>query len=256
MGNEPSKHTLYFNLLDAFKDPDHGCPICVLVTRRVSNYLDGLSYENVNDPGIRTTLREAHGFCNHHAWQFVEEQRDSLGVGIIYRDILRHLQEEMQHVAPDGHTSPFGHLLAGLLNGGAAGDHAMPDTSAGEPPVAPPAVLRPHGMCPACELVARSEDDYLTTFLDHYRDTEFREAYRKSAGLCLLHLRLALACTANPTTFQHLLDDQRSFYHQLEEDLNELIRKKDYRFASEERGREQSAWIRAVEQVIGKPGIR
>jgi hypothetical protein len=42
----------------------------------------------------------------------------------------------------------------------------------------------------------------------------------------------------------------------LDEELREFIRKHDYRFTGEGMGTEGTSWIRAIEMVAGKQGIR
>ena len=56
MQKEKTKFMSYFNLRDALAQP--GCPICTLVERVSSRYLDSLLYERVNDVGTREDLRE------------------------------------------------------------------------------------------------------------------------------------------------------------------------------------------------------
>jgi hypothetical protein len=66
VANPSSKFITYFQLLDAFKK--EGCPVCILLEEGAVKALDGLMYEQVNDPFTRDRLLESHGFCNWHAW--------------------------------------------------------------------------------------------------------------------------------------------------------------------------------------------
>src|SRR5215210_7865904 len=81
-----SKHSTYFELRDAIGAP--GCVVCRLAARSVRRYLEALSFESVNDRGLRAQLRRARGFCNLHGWQLLDEVRDPFGAGIIHRDVL------------------------------------------------------------------------------------------------------------------------------------------------------------------------
>src|SRR5579884_1845344 len=85
-----------------------GCARCELELTTVRRHLDGLSYENVNDAEVRAGLRASRGFCAHHAWQFLEVTRDSLGAALIYRDILGVVLSELQALAS---SDPVSHLL-------------------------------------------------------------------------------------------------------------------------------------------------
>src|SRR5947209_3207060 len=82
----PSRHGHHHDLLDALRQP--GCALCTLAARTRWRYLDGLAYESVNDLALRAKLRHSLGFCNRHAWYFVETVREALGAAIIYRDVL------------------------------------------------------------------------------------------------------------------------------------------------------------------------
>ncbi len=53
----------------------NACPICWVSQKSVQRFLDGLLYENVNDPGIRRHMPAVLGFCNRHAWQVRREGR-------------------------------------------------------------------------------------------------------------------------------------------------------------------------------------
>ncbi|MER3404342.1 MAG: hypothetical protein C4289_03540, partial [Chloroflexota bacterium] len=92
-----SRHSLYFDLLDAFGEP--GCALCRLATRSTARFLDVLSYENVNDYEVREWLRQARGFCTVHAWQWADDVRDGLGTAIIYRDVLHSVQADARAAA-------------------------------------------------------------------------------------------------------------------------------------------------------------
>ncbi len=52
--------------------------------------------------------------------------------------------------------------------------------------------LKPRGPCPACEHRGTVEDHLLRNLLEHLEQDEFASGFRRSAGLCLPHLRLAL----------------------------------------------------------------
>ena len=164
----------YYDLLEALARP--GCPICYLAKRTTYRYLDFLSYENVNDPGLRARLRTAHGFCNYHAWQFVDDMDDGLGTAIIYRDIVTAL-EAMLTLAGAGSLD----LLAGLRSGPRRHTNGLAKR------------LAPRGECPACYQLDVLTRVYVDTLLDHVDDPDLYAALARSTGLCLPHLGQALA---------------------------------------------------------------
>lgn len=200
-----SRHSLYFDLLDAFREPS--CAVCRLATRSAARFLDVLSYENVNDYEVREWLRQARGFCTVHAWQWADDVRDGLGTAIIYRDVLHTVQADARAAASLFSGLPavpvataaqrFGarvgrwlrHPLAELARS-LAGGTAAPAARAGAPPAR---LLLPAGGCPACHALQQSERIYLETLLEHVHERELHERYAASAGLCLPHLLRALA---------------------------------------------------------------
>jgi len=142
-----------------------GCSRCDLELTTVNRYLDGLSYENVNDVQVRAELRAARGFCNHHAWQFVDVARDNLGTALIYRDVLGTVVAELRPIAEGSVGSRvFGLLSRTSLQAGPA----VAQTLRG---------LLPNGPCPTCEALA----------------TAIADRGRGISNPCLPHLRAALA---------------------------------------------------------------
>jgi hypothetical protein len=145
------RHRQYFEVRDALRQP--GCPICRLCLGAVWRYLDSLAYENVNDYTVREELRRAWGFCNRHAWQYLDDVRDLLGTAIIYRDIIR--------------------------------SH---DPTAGRP-----GALAPRADCPVCVARDRAARHAVETLLRYQDDAEMRDALGASDGLCTVHASQALS---------------------------------------------------------------
>src|SRR5712692_5161230 len=77
----------FFRLIDACSGP--GCPVCGCVLADSRQYLEGLLYEQVNDPEIRSRLRASWGFCNWHAVMLREATNPAFGSAIIYEDMFR-----------------------------------------------------------------------------------------------------------------------------------------------------------------------
>lgn len=229
-----SRHTTYYEVLERLEQP--GCPVCTLAERSVHHYLESLSYEQVNDPGIRASLRKAGGFCRRHAWQFLRMGGAVLGAAIIYADILRTVKRELPSWAEGSSRSSDATGLLGSLFG------ATPA----------PRRTRP-ARCPACSAEAESEARYLEVIVDHISEPVFRERYERADGLCLPHLREALS-RADSATAAVLRVSTELKLDALLRDLDEFIRKHDYRFRHEGwKGREAESPARAVRLVAGEP---
>jgi hypothetical protein len=79
---------------------------------------------------------------------------------------------------------------------------------------------------------------------------------RASPGLCLPHLRQALQGAPDEATLRRLIEIQLECLGRLRTELRELTRKFDHRFKHETIGSEGDAWLRAIDQVSGRRGIR
>ena len=233
--NPSDRNQSHHNLLDAFAKP--GCPICGLGLAAVVRYFGVLDYEAAGDPGVRLRLRATQGFCAQHAHQLVEEAH-VLAVATIYAEVLPDLIETLR-------TLPFRRrpLLGGLtarLRPGVDGSRV-----AGNPHLAPTAP------CPACDVLAKTEEMLVSTLLDSLGEAAFRDTFAASDGLCLPHLRQALGRATNERAFAALRDAALAQEERLLAQLREIIRKHDYRFREQLVGEERGAGERAARHVAG-----
>lgn len=239
-----------------------GCPLCRLRHDSERRYLFGFLWENVNDGALRKHLVRALGFCPNHAWQLqaIEETRwsDGLGTAIVYEDLteralqaLRAYREALP--APSDHQPSLrkrlGQWLSGLGNGRR---RARPSASPDEGP----AGLIPRATCRACEIGTDADQRYTAWLVrDCTGDPDLRQAYQASDGLCLPHLRqaLALAEITNPEATHFLTDVAIEHTAQLAGDLGEYIRKHIHDFRHEPMSEdEKRSWIRAVAWFSGE----
>jgi len=251
LGEKPnSKTRAYYELRDALgaegESGQGGCLICHLTLRAVTRYLDSLLYEMVNDLDVRQGIRQARGFCHEHAWQLREVGGGALGVAIIHRDVIGTVLKLLrQGEYRPGQQISLGRLQEALDVGRPAA--ATADLVRG---------LEPQQECPACRERSIMEDLYLSALLGHLDDEEIAPALRRSSGLCFPHFRRALQLVRDERTFRRLVDLQLASLDSLVGDLDEFIRKHDYRFQKEGFGDEGDAWLRAIAQVSGSRRAR
>ncbi len=236
-----SKFITYFQLLDAFKEA--GCPVCSLVERGALRALDGLMYEQVNDPFTRDRLLESQGFCNWHAWMLPSVRNSALGVALIYRHLLGEtlgrLQATMRGSHPRGRWERLRERLAGPR---------------GErPPILSWRTKRPR--CYLCMFARQSERDHLRTILEFVGEPEFAEGFARSAGMCLPHLTAATEIGRDHPNLRVLLTAHEARWKDLVWELEEFARKFDYRYADEAKDRESSSWHRVLEVFAGRAGL-
>jgi hypothetical protein len=245
----PSKHTAYYDLLDACQQG--GCPICTCALAAVHHYLDGIVYEQVNDAPLRRAVVVAHGLCNDHAW-LLRDLRAGLGAALLFRDVLAHVVARIRHRSPEEPLSLFAEpwtdrglraWLAGLVGGRCAALRVL-------------GIADPHLACPVCQMRERTELVYLGILLEHLGEEPMAQAFCTSGGLCLVHLDQAATTIGTGTALTRLLDLEGTALDGLGHDLDAFIRKHDYQFRDEAPGGETDAWIRAIALVAGKPGVR
>lgn len=225
-----------FDLLDAFLKP--GCPVCRLTLAAIDRRMDAMNYESVGDAEFRAELREANGFCNLHAHQWLARAH-VLGTAQIYQDILACLTQELQSAQMESAS-----MLASWLPAlGSPANHGAV------------ARLRPNHDCPACSAKSRRESELLEHLLSGLPDALFRARYFESAGLCLPHLASALERVATEEQFATLRDFAVANQERLIADLARLVQRHDYRFMKEPWGAERDAPARAVAYVAGASGI-
>ena len=232
----------HFDIIDACSQP--GCPLCRLSDAVVQRYLDAMVYECVNDPPTRELLSRSQGYCNEHAWRLTQASGGAaLGVALVYRSLLTDISAALDGARQEQRRSLF-----------KPDKDARRRVAAGQPPRS----LQPELGCPACAqrdqmeaLAARALADALAR-----RDAHMQAALAASAGLCLVHVRAALALASNAAAFDFLRDDARQHLARLAAELAEYIRKNDYRFAGEAFGAEGDSWQRALAAMVGTRGLR
>jgi len=220
----PPRDAAAFEVLDALGE--QGCSVCRLTMRSVGRQLQAIAYEQVNDIALRAQLRSAGGFCNPHAYRWLHEARSVLGTALIYRDVLRAGLEDLQ-----GGGSRGG-LLRGLF--GARGGTAD---------------------CPACRVQEEAEARYVEVLVALIAsDAQARQALERSQGLCRRHTSAALRMGGPGADY--VRQNTQKTIAALVRELDEVIRKEDYRFRDEPRtASERSAPARAIGWAAGGEGL-
>jgi len=231
---EKSKYISYFDLRDALAQP--GCPVCSLAERNSFRFLDALLYERVNDVGTREGLRKSLGFCNWHSWKCLEVPNAPLGLGIIHSDLLEQILERLDRIQ---RSFPMRIPFLRRLWGGGKAEKTFPP-------------IRPGHSCPACRSVRFFEEMYLEILLDYIAEEDFEGQFSLSPGICFPHLIIAIEKYPGHRNLGLLIQRQMKKWQSLKAELEEFIRKHDYKYAHEPRGAESDSWKRALEMLVGK----
>lgn len=213
MSTDGPRDSTAFEVRDALREP--GCAVCQLTLRSVTRWMKSVAYEQVNDIDLRERLRRAGGFCNPHAHLWLREARSVLGTAVIYRDLLKSALRAIESAAPASR------LLRGLRRNDELGG------------------------CPACETQLEAEQRYLEALLEAVAAT----VMGASDGLCRRH---TLAAMRSGEAARLVVARTRRAIEALLEELDEVIRKEDYRFRDETRTEgERTAPSRAVAFTSG-----
>lgn len=81
------KHMAFYKMRDELRNAAV-CAFCSLERVALHQFFDGLLYEKITDPGMRSALVKSAGFCPRHAHMLVGFG-DGLGAAILYQDQLR-----------------------------------------------------------------------------------------------------------------------------------------------------------------------
>lgn len=223
-----TRHMPYFNLLESLAEP--GCGLCRLGHKAIDRFFDNMLYEYVNDPGTQEMMTAAHGLCASHS-ELLLGYRGALGVAILYNAVLRRLETELP--PQDSDSTPARRFFAGRADA--------------------PSI--PSAPCPACVTRDEAALRAIREFDAHCTEPELVAAWQSGDGFCLPHLNQALSKMGRPAQAL-VVARQREVWARLRVDLEEFIRKNDYRFQGEDfTDGERRSWQDAVRSTAGAPGV-
>lgn len=229
----------YHEVIEACDQP--GCPICRIGSRAAERYLAGLIYDSVNDVPTRAGLRESLGFCHEHTWRAPEAGESApLGIAFIYRDVINTLRKRLTAVTFAAAGPTIWQQLKGAA--GVAGEN---------PSVAKH--LNATAVCPACARRTEMEGLAIAAVLDALtqNDPRLLAKLQETEAICLPHLRQALHQATSQTAFDHMVRLTEEKMSALIAELDEFIRKNDYRFQDEGFNEEADSWRRGLRLVAG-----
>ncbi len=224
-----------------------GCPVCLVMLERMEREMDLWQYEVVSDMRNRQTLLHSKGFCARHTWQLALAPNlpTPFALAMVYRSLLPDVLAEVQHDLEQARVSRstrrpnFLRRLWRRRHGQtevAEGIHFFP-------------------ACPLCRRQADVERELIQELLTLLSSQDFLQQLPRTTGFCLLHLTQATHAAPSPEQRVRLLECQSACLRRNLAELDELVRKHDYRFLQEPRGEEMTAWRRAAELLVGNRGV-
>jgi hypothetical protein len=219
------KHLAFYKMRDELRK-SKCCAFCSLERRALHQFFDGLLYEKVTDPGLRSSLVKSGGFCPRHAHMLVGFG-DALGTAILYEDQLKLRREALEK-----------------MKAAVARRRALHKSHRGGPMV-----------CPACRFEEKMQRAHAQTLLQGLSDPEMAEVFASSPGLCFLHVTLVMNEEQRMEEKRILIEVQEEKLEKLLVQLKEFQRKQNYRGSAEESSEEKDSWQRAIEFVSGMKNV-
>lgn len=231
-----STNLLRLDWIEVLQTP--GCALCLMAQRKSQRYVETLLHEAVADVEQRDTWREARGLCHWHAWMATETPHSAGSLAILYADVLRHDRGRLAALTAAAQAPRRWYSRRSLAQ-------RLQDWLC---------AWRQQQSCPVCDLWLDQERLYLSVLLDDWREPELAQAFEASSGLCWQHTLRLIAQGMQHAHLQAVLGAQQAHLQTLQDELQEFVRKLDYRLARQPYGREGDAWRRAVALYVGVRG--
>ena len=228
---------------DAYKT-DCECPLCLLRKQNEEMYVDSFLGASVMEPDTRVEVNEK-GFCATH-YQHLFAQRNHLGLALMTHTYMQEVVKSVNATlaSPGASAGKLSRLLK----------KPQPEENM------PGAQVRARiGKCILCERLNYTIQRYAYTLVHLWRtDTQFREAFAASKGLCLEHV--ALVCDMAQ---EHLSGKEYSSFietlarveadnlKRIEDELEWFTLKFDYRNQDKPWGNSRDAVERAINKLQG-----
>jgi hypothetical protein len=122
-------------------------------------------------------------------------------------------------------------------------------------------ILASDGICPICVIDSQAAHNGLSDLFEaiEQEDQEFRQAYLSSDGICLEHLRQGIRSFGDqhPKAADFILENTVSRLERESADMQEYIRKHNWKYREEKMTKEESeAWRKMLTFFTGLPGNR
>jgi hypothetical protein len=111
-------------------------------------------------------------------------------------------------------------------------------------------------VCPICERLSELERKYMELLVTFTKEKENTILYGKSRGLCVPHFFKVFSFTNDDHIKNLFLDIQKDHINTLLNELREFVRKKSPSLRWERTSDEKISYLRAIEKITGREGIR
>jgi hypothetical protein len=192
-----------------------GCAVCTALAADEARWMEAYWREAMFDDDARARFFDAGGFCRHHAW-VLHRQAKATGYGSAVSFLYGNLARRDSDLLAKGR----------------------------------PKLLRRKARCRACTVMGETAERKASFLAEVLEEEPLRERYAAGDGLCWDHLALTAERARKPVA-AFLLADWRTRLETLRAALAEYDRKRDHRFAHEDKGDEQRSWTDVIRRYVG-----
>ena len=236
-------------LWDAVK-LDGECPLCALSRKLELGEVERYLGASVMEPDTRIQVNEK-GFCRrHHTMLYGMSNR--LGHALMLESHTAKTRERMQKILDSMDKSADSLANATLGKFSRSGSQAAEELKKQAA-----ALANITSSCILCDSIQENMERYLHTFFHLYHnDSEFRQRFSQSKGVCLPHAAdlAGMAVTdlsaKDCAAFIHMLSGlERTNMDRIQKDISWFIKKFDYRYQNESWKNSQDAVPRTVNKL-------
>ena len=232
---------------------DGECLLCALERKTELGEAERYLGASVMEPDVRVKVND-RGFCRkHHAMLFSMKNR--LGHALMLESHTIEIREKLARISDSLEKN------AAQLKDAGIGDKLSGKTKAAAAEILKQAqaVSGMAGTCLMCETIEENMNRYLHTFFHLYQnDSEFRNRFEHSKGLCLPHLGKLLETATQELGAKELgrfVDTvvrlEKENMDRIQEDISWFIKKFDYRYENESWKNSKDAVERTVNKTRG-----
>jgi hypothetical protein len=212
-------------LLDAMAEPS--CPICSVLDGMLYDELCQLQREAVVDPETNAAVIAAGGYCADHFW-YLHELASPVTTAKLLAPLIDRVTEHLTALTAAIASNPS------LLRHGTAQLRTR---------------LGACASCRVCDRVALWQGAAVESVVAIMADSEMRQRYDASRGLCVPHLALVLSACTERSMADHLLSTAVEQSRRLAADLRTYVRKWQER--DRRAGAEEAAPSCAIDKLVG-----
>jgi len=203
------------------------CPICAAQSRAIFDFFAQWQYTLGREELAQRAFIVTHGFCPAHTWQF-QQIAGPEGMSEGYAPLIETLVTELRRVLEESPEQAAAQVEA-----------LLPSTET----------------CAACRVLQETETEQIRHLLMQLATPKGRQRYFRSEGLCLPHLRAALAVAPDSEVGPFLVQEQVRHLEEISEDMRTYTLKRDALRRGLLNRQEENAWRRALVQLVGERNV-